>query len=379
MGRVVRACPPSAVLLVLASAGCGLIDQGLSGPADQVVVRGFTMTPRIRYGTYPCDMLGTPYVGRDAGTHDYYWPFFEKDGIAYTARGGHIDVIHLRIAADWTAYLTAECYKHLVNGDSRFSYKLAVDHSRNFVHISYPSGWASLPKAPREAVARKMALAMGPYLCFTTTTWHEILTWYGYKCIGLPVEFASAFSWEDSFSNLLGTRVAVQALRDTKHPYNEAVTIAVDEELRVLGIQPAQVAREAGRSVKGRWYTGDFAPFVDMKKRNFDIGLDDGYVTPTLVPNVPGCAECAGAEPVSYPVPTLDILEEYGFSVTVEIEPHEWEKDKILRIVNENKRVNPEVHFPTIMDHMRRQATARYGPEYDPDRDNDPHYVYQAK
>jgi len=380
MGHIARACLLGAMLLMLASAGCGLLpDKALSGPADQVIVRGFNASPRIRYGTYPCDMLGTPYVGRDTGAHGYYWPFFEGDGIAYTCRGGHIDVIHLRIAADWTAYLAAESYEHLMKGDSQFSYKLAVDHSRTYVQISYPAGWASLPRAPREAVARKMALAMGPYLCYTTVTWHEILTWYGYKCIGLPVEFASAFSWEDSFSNLVGARVGVQALQDTKHSYNEAVKIALDEELRVLGIQPARVAREAAKSVRGRWYTGDVALFVDMKKRNFDIGLDDGYVTPTLVPNVPDCPECAGAEPISYPVPTLDVLKEYGFSVTVEIEPHEWEKNKILRVVREKKRINPEIHFPAIMDHMRRQATARYGPEYDPDQDHGQHYVYKAK
>lgn len=380
MSHIVRVCLPGAMLLMLTSAGCGLLpDKALSGPADQVVCRGFNAPPRIRYGTYPCAILGTPYLGRDVGSHGYYWPFFEKDGIAYTTRGGHIDIIHVRIAVDWTAYLTAESYKHLMRGDSHFSYKLAVDHSRNYVRISYPEGWASLPEAPRKAVARKMALAMGSYLCFTTVTWHEILTWYGYKCIGLPVEYASAFSWEDSFSNLLGTKVAVQALQDTKHSYNTAVKIAMDEELRVLGVQPARVALQAGRSVKGRWYTGDIALFVDMKKRNFDIGLDDGYVTPTLVPSVPGCAECADAEPVSYPVPTLQTLAEYGFSVTVEIEPHEWEKNKILRVVHENKRINPEIHFPAIMDHMRRQAAARYGPEYDPERDQGQHYVYQAK
>jgi hypothetical protein len=134
--------------------------------------------------------------------------------------------------------------------------------------------------------------------------------------------------------------------------------------MRKLGIQAATMARRAGESVRGEWFSGDIALLVDMKKRNFDIGLDDGLVTPTLVPNV---SECAGAEPASYPVPTLDVLSKHGFCATVEIEPHEWEKGKILRIVypdGRGKRILPERDFPQIMDHMRQEAAARYGAEY---------------
>lgn len=363
-------CKVRALGVLLATvmlAGCGVLpDAATSGSADQVVFKGFSSPPRIRYGTYPCAIIGTPYLGRELGPHAYHWSPFEKDGIVYTCSAGHVDVIHVRIAADWTAYLIAESYKHLMKGDPQFSYKLAVDRSRNFVRISYPKGWASLPKKTRSAVAREIAFAMGPYLTFETVTWHEILTWYGFKCIGLPVEFASAFSWEDSYSNLVGTMLAVRALHDTQHSYNQAIKIALDEEMRKLGIQPVQVGRRASDAVKGKWFTGNFALFVDMKKRNFDIGLDDGYVTPTLVPNV---AECPDAQAISYPVPDLELLEEYGFSITVEIEPHEWEKDKILRIVHQDKRINPQIHFPLIMDHLRRQATAWYGPEYSPDLD----------
>jgi hypothetical protein len=223
-----------------------------------------------------------------------------------------------------------------------------------------------------------MALAIGPYLTFTMVTWHEITTWYGYKSMGLPVEYDSAFSWEDSYSNLLGTVIAVRALQDKKRSYNEAVTIAINEEMQKLGILPsAHEARLASKSMKGQWYTGTFVLFVDMKKRNFDIGLDDGYVTPTLVPYVSQCPE---TEPLSYPIPTLDVLADYGFSLKHEIEPHEWEKGKILHIAlgdEPGKRIDPQVHIAIIMDHIQREAAARYGPEYDPDnRQRQPQYVY---
>jgi hypothetical protein len=374
---ICRAHLAGALLGTLALAGCNMLgDAATSGPADQAIYRGFSSPPRIRYGTYPCAIFGTPYLGPELGVHAYHWSPFEKDGIVYTCSAGHVDIIHVRIAADWTAYLIAESYKHLMNSDSHFSYKLAVDRSREFVHISYPKGWASLPRRTRSEISRKIAFAMGPYLTFTMVTWHEILTWYGFKCIGLPVEFASAFSWEDSYSNVLGTILAVRALRDTQHPYDQAMEIVLDGEMRKLGIQPVRVARQASDAVKGKWFTGNFALFVDMKKRNFDIGLDDGFVTPTLVPDM---AQCPDACPVSYPVPNLDLLQEYGVSITMEIEPHEWEKDRILRIVHQDKRINPALHFPQIMDHMRRQAAAWYDPAYSPDNDAAPSRIVTAK
>jgi hypothetical protein len=352
------------MLLGLAGTGCQVFpDEGLAGPASEVITHGFDSAPRVRYGAYPSAIVGTPFADGRLGNHGYYFRPSEKNGIVYTCRGGHIDTMHLRIAGDWTAYLAAESYRHLMRGDRSFSYKLFADRSRSYVRISYPEGWGSLPQEQRREVASEVALALGPYLTYTMVTWHEILTWFGFKCIGLPAEFASAFSWEDSYSNLLGTIVAARALRDTEHPYNEAMEIALEEQLQRLGVRSAGVAKRASESVKGDWYTGSVVLFVDMRKRNFDIGLDDGLVTPTLVPNVPGCED---AKPASYPVPTLDVPSRHGFCITVEIEPHEWEKDKILRIVypdGQGTRILPEQHFPPIMAHIRREATARYGPE----------------
>ena len=355
---------PGLLLFALAGAGCQVIpDKGLQGPASEAVSHGFNFGPRVRYGAYPTVILGTAWAGEKLGTHGYYFRPSEKNGIAYTCRGGHIDIMHVRIAADWTAYLAAESYRHIMQGDKTFSYKLLADRSRNYVHISYPENWQTLSKDEQSRIAHEMALAMGPYLTFTMTTWHEIITWYGFQCIGLPTEYASAFSWEDSYSNLVGTMLATRALRDTKLPYNEAMKVVLDEEMKKLGVQPAKVSKQASESVYGTWYSGRVAMFVDMRKRNFDIGLDDGWITPTLLPDVPGCE---GAEPVSYPVPTLDALTKYGFSAGVEIEPREWERNKVLRIVypdKKGKRIIPTQHFPTIMAQIRKEAEAKYGPE----------------
>jgi hypothetical protein len=54
----------------------------------------------------------------------------------------------------------------------------------------------------------------------------------------------------------------------------------------------------ASEKVRGEWYAGEVVYMVNMKKRNFDIGLDDGYVTPTLVP---GLSDCWEAQAQRYP------------------------------------------------------------------------------
>lgn len=351
-------------LLALGTAGCGIIpDKGLRSPASDVVVTGFNFGPRIRYGAYPASILGTPWAGEKLGTHGYYFRPSEKNGIAYTCRGGHIDIMHVRIAADWTAYLAGKSYKLIMKGGDHFSYKLLVDRSRSHLYLTYPENWKSLSKDQQSVIAREVALALGPYLTFTMVTWHEIMTWYGFNCIGLPTEYASAFSWEDSYSNLLGIKLGSQALQDTERPYNEAMKLVLDEEMARLGVQPAKVSRQVSESVYGSWYTGRVSMFVDLRRRNFDIGLDDGSITPVLLPDAPGCE---GAKPISYPVPTLEVLAKHGFSARLEIEPREWEKNRVLRIVHpdkKGKRIIPEEHFPTIMAQIRKEAEAKFGAE----------------
>lgn len=367
-----RPCYLVVAALVLTTTGCQLLpDRGLSGPASELVEQGVAAEPRIRFGCYATSTLGTVYLSDNLGPHGYHLDLFERNGVVYTCRAGHVDVIHVRIAADWTAYLTAKSFKNIMDNEPYFSFGMAVDRSTNHVNISFPENWADLPQDERAVIAKEVATALGPYLAFTMTTWHEILTWFGFKSVGFATEFPSAFSWEDSFSNLLGTIIAMRALQDETHPYNRALAIALDEEMDRLGIQPAHIARRASEQVKGEWFTGSFLFFVDIKKRNFDIGLDDGEVTPTMLCCTGRCDE--DVEPVSYPVPTLDVLEKHGFSIELQIEPREWERDAILEVVypdakQRKRRVDPTTHFARIMDHVKQDAIRRYGQNVDAQR-----------
>jgi hypothetical protein len=315
--------------------------------------------PRLRFGCYPTSTIGTTFLDpNNLGKHSFKGNFIEKNGIVYTCKAGHIDLIHVRIAGDWTRYLTGQTRKGLMSDKAGFSFKFQPDNSMYYVSFDYPDNWNSLTVEEKSKIADEVAIRTGKYLAFTAITWHEILTWFGYKCVGFFPEFPSAFSWEDSFSNLLGTHVAEKALADSSHSYDEAMTIAINEELKELGVQPKQTARLASEKVRDKWFDGQLLYMVDMKKRNFDIGLDDGLITPTIIDGIDGCA---GSQPRSDAVPRIESLGDYGFALALKIEPKEWERGKILKVVypdakQRKKYVEPAVHLPVIMNHIKQEA-----------------------
>jgi hypothetical protein len=347
---------------------------GCNHPAALLGFKDSIHSPRIRMSCYATASVGTVWADPNRlGTHGYASGRKEKDGILYTCRGGHIDTPHVRKAADWTAYLAEKSYSRLKKGDPKFSFKL-WEPSRYYVTVAYPPDWADLSPAEKDRMAHEVSIPLGQYLAFNALTWHEIVTWFGYRPTPWYPEFPSAFSWEDTFSNLLGTHLAVQAMRDTTRSYDDAMTVRFDEELQRLGVQPRDVAIRAAKSVEGTWYTGAFLFLVDIRKRNLDIGLEDGLVTASIVPDL---AECPDAEPESYPVPTLDFLSEYGFSVKFEIEPRELEKGKILKIAypdrkTRKKRVQPALHFAAIMEAIRKDAARRFGADMYPGPETPP-------
>ncbi|OHB59351.1 MAG: hypothetical protein A2167_07290 [Planctomycetes bacterium RBG_13_46_10] len=342
-------------LLVTAFLSCFVI--GISGCR-------FDGAPRPRLGCYPSSTGGTKFLeSGHLGPHRYNFSLTEKNGIVYTCNAGHVDITHLRIAADWTAYLTVKSYNCLMRNKPGFTFGLNADRSKYFIRIAYPEYWMRLPEEDKVEIAREASISLGQYLAFTATTWHEIMTWFGYKCIAFLPEYPSAFSWEDSFSNLLGTYIAAQALHDNRRKFDEAMTLAIDHELESLGIQSQSTAKEASDSVRGKWFSGYALFLVSMKKRNFDIGLDNGYITPSIVPSI---SQCRNAVPKPYPAPTLDYLSQNGFSVKVEIEPREFEKGKVLNIAYSNaeakgKRIDPTIHLAQIMNYIKKEAAEKYG------------------
>ncbi len=87
-----------------------------------------------------------------------------------------------------------------------------------------------------------------------------------------------------------------------------------------------------------------------------DIGLQDGYVSPTLVPGV-----CGDVQPLSLPAPTTSLSEKYGFKIHLEIEPHEWESGQMLRIARPGEKVKriDRKDMLVILDYIKKDARSR--------------------
>jgi hypothetical protein len=215
--------------------------------------------------------------------------------------------------------------------------------------------WDILPAHEMKAIARDVAIGLGAYLTYTSTTLHEIFTWYDFKITIIFSEFSSAFSWEDNMSNLLGCVIGAKALHQ-ESDFSACANQILYEELERLGIQPVSVAKKASEKVEGKWYTGDLF-LRDMIQRHFDIGVD-GFVRACTV-DIP---ECEGCTPELFSVPTLAPVWEQGFLVDLKIKPY-LVKDKILKAAYPDESQRQETitpaHFIPIMQSIVKDAEQR--------------------
>ena len=317
-----------------------------------VIFSGCTVTdhPRARIGSY-AGSFATFTDDNSLGHHNFGSFLGERNGVAYTARGGHIDIAHLRIAADNVYYLYNKVYHHLQSGDTDFTYKLNTDPSVFAVHISYPPDFKTLSESERQRIIDEVSLELAQYFTWQMVSWHEVLTWFGMTFYGLP-QFNSAFSWEDNYSNLLGVVLGARAVRYQFGNYNDGMTIGLIVELRKLGIQPASIAKESSEKMRGRWFTDGMG--VKVLMRNMDLGLDDGYVSPVLVPDI-----CPESLPAPYRIPRLTSAAKYGFSVNLDIKCREAAGHRCLDIIypdGQDGRVHPSIHLQAIMQVARNQA-----------------------
>jgi hypothetical protein len=319
----------------------------------------FDGRPSVRMGTLPTPPPGPRFSDpSNLGPHRYGGSFLESNGIVYCSQCGHIDITHVRWNADWTRYCALQIQKSLINDKKGFNFNLAMESSTHEISFTYPANWTSLSKPEKQKIAEEISYEVGPYIAFNATLWHEIITFFGTHFAFIEPEFNSAFTWEDMYSNLLGTKVAVAAMKDKTKSYNAAMTQEIYNAIRDLGVQPRKVALDASRKMRNKWYTGIVA--VETFKKNMDYGHDDGYVSPVLVPGM-----SCNCTPKPLAVPTTDILKKYGFTMKHAIHPHEWERGKIFKVAyNGNPdgatRIDPVIHFPILMDYIKKTSVDKY-------------------
>ncbi|HBG25548.1 MAG: hypothetical protein A2Y10_05150 [Planctomycetes bacterium GWF2_41_51] len=350
--KIGRALGNAALLLLLVSltltAGCGESSK-LTG-TDGTPVKG----AKLRWGAFFGSPFGMKFTTPEhLGVHR---AAREINGMLYTCRGGFIDVGHVREAADRTAFIKNVVYQNLINHNTEFSFNV-IEPSRYYITIAYPANWENFSQSEREVTANEIAIDIGQYLAHTSMVWHEIITWYGFATVGIFPDTISAFSWEDPYSDVLGTWLGAAALRDVGQKYNDAMTSLLNEEMKELGVQPAAVARQARKMIQGKWYTGGGYFFVKMRNHNFDVGYDDGMVSPLLVPGI-----CDNAQAKLYPAPKLELVWKHGFGFNVEIEPRVMQKDKIYSCVglDSNRRICPNIYFTRIIEQLKNDTAIAY-------------------
>jgi len=326
-----------------------------------VVITGGCQTrsrPRLRIS----DFFGNPWGMRypdpnDLGRHCLDYCRSEKLGLVYTCRAGFIDIGHVREAADRTHYLAQLTYDNLMQAETDFSYRV-IEPTRYTIALGYPDYWKDLSRENKESIAREISIQLGQYLAHTSLIWHEILTWYGFSSSGPFPEKISAFSCEDPYSDVLGTHVAATVLSDPRCFYKEtafeeSMTALIDETLKQLGAQPPDTAKQAVEKIKGDWYEGGYYFFVEMKKRNLDVGLDDGIVFPCRVDDM-----CSDTPAQDCPAPNFGFLEKYEFKIRVRLKPVEFEKGRIYNTLGlkGSDRITPYIHFPMLLESIRKEV-----------------------
>jgi hypothetical protein len=325
---------------------------------------GCNNTPNIRRGSIAATTLGIPFIHprppflnpHKLGSHSYFPNPFEKNGIVYTCDGGHIDISHVRANADDTRFFVGKIYNTLIENKNKYSFGLAFEQSWHTIEFTYPENWKQLTQDERQKIAREISMEAGAFVTFHATLWHEIMSWFGVRFAIFDPQFNSAFSWEDVYSNILGVKIAIQALNDTEHDYNKAVTIAINKELDILRVIPRKKAMELTETMRGKWFKGTFV--ADMIRRNTDIGIDDGFVSPVIIPEA---CEDAKARPIE--VPKLEKMAAHGFSMTYKIKPVYLEGYKVLKIAHPEKKaktIEPVMDYPKIIEYINKKAVEKY-------------------
>ena len=188
--------------------------------------------------------------GSESVTSSLFGGAEEKNGIIYTERGGFLDTAHIRDTADYTYYLNIELRKHLGT-----DYQIVLpDELRSRIIQIYPKDITLKTKKERMNTIHQLS----GLLAFRLAQWHEIAQWFGVESVGGFKEYASAFSTEDLYSNLVGAIIATQILQ--KNP-----TINITEYEKVFSSQLQMVLKKMGavskeqtikelKAIDGQWW-----------------------------------------------------------------------------------------------------------------------------
>lgn len=204
----------------------------------------------------------------------------EHNGLAYTQRGGFIDVAHVRDSADMTIYIFSHLWPKL--GEA-FTLTLSDELAQRKLIFN-----AFTP--PEDPASRyTLAVYLSASLAFQVAAWHEVAQWYGFESVAGFSEGISAFSPEDLYSNLLGSRLAIILILSghsvSLGMYDASMDTLINEALHQLNVVSPQQTRQQFDRLNHLWWNHNCSlpdKFL-LLKRNY---LTTDYRLPVAVPGI---------------------------------------------------------------------------------------------
>lgn len=284
----------------------------------------------------------------------------ERNGLVYTCRGGFLDIAHVRDMADRTLFLTLQLVRRLPDGAT----------------IDWPEEGTKrrvvVKPLPEGLLARhgrwKTAAMLASWAVYQLSTWHEVVTWYGFESVPGVSERLSSFSPEDVYSNVLGINLATGLILAgeirSREEYDLAMQAWIREGLRRLGVVSKDGARAAMQAVDGLWWdSSKRVPEFTLVTRRY---IHTEPQVPAWLVSAPAVREACSGQPPPLPLVIDHRIGEREISdlVTVEFEFGTWLPKNFPLPLAEGTTVT-QADFPVIMDDIRREGAASLGPEFD--------------
>jgi hypothetical protein len=272
-------------------------------------------------------------------------PVVDGNGMLYTLRSGSIDPDHIYGWARKTksyfdaldACLTNDCTE-MSSGYFRVSFQ-------------YPAAWVQMPPQEKKQAVREIAVETAQYLAFNDGLWHEMATWYGHRTFPLISDFESALSWEDLYSDRLGTVIAAQAI-EQPGDFAQNVTRLTKLELEKRELVDTARAKSITESMKDIAYKDD--PIAKkILWRHMDIGTGDGQIDPVVFPGF------SDKPPIALPAPTLGLLEKHNIQTRIVVSPSSPKYSAIRAAANITEPYEPLLHNEKILAVIKQDALDR--------------------
>lgn len=173
----------------------------------------------------------------------------ESNGIFYSEKGGFLDSAHIRDTADFTYYLYGEFYTHL---GTDYKVTLSPELKDRVVQLHANT------EVYTETERQKISIELAALTAYRFAQWHEIAQWFGMESVGGFKEYASAFSPEDLYSNMLGALLASDVIATNpqlnKKDFSKAMTKAIEAKFVELGVGTKEESKVQIKKMDGVWW-----------------------------------------------------------------------------------------------------------------------------